>query len=85
MTNRFKSPAHAMDRARVSTWKKVGFRERRNGFRMSEEKRGNFSEMGVSKNRGKSPKMDGENSVKIMETPIKWMILRYPYFWKRPD
>ena len=37
--------------------------------------------MGVSKNRGKTSKMDGENN----GTPLlKWMIWEYPYFWKYP-
>ena len=38
--------------------------------------------MGVSKNRGKHPKMDGENNGKPYY--IKWMIWGYPFFWKHP-
>ena len=30
--------------------------------------------MGVSKSRGKTPKMDGENDEKPMKTLLKWMI-----------
>ena len=36
--------------------------------------------MGVSKNRGKNPKMDGL----YWKTLLKWMIWGYPYFWKHP-
>ena len=45
----------------------------------------NVHNMGVSKNRGKTPKMDGEKNGK-MENPIsKWMIWIFsPYFWKHP-
>ncbi len=35
----------------------------------------------VSKNRGKTPKMDGENNGQ-WNTLLKWMILGYQYFWK---
>ena len=35
--------------------------------------------MDVSKNRGKTPKMDGENHGKTL---LKWMVWWYPYFWK---
>ena len=38
-------------------------------------------DLGVSKNRGKTPKW----RVKIMENPTqKWMIWGYHYFWKHP-
>ena len=36
--------------------------------------------MGVSKNRGKTPKMDGLQ----WKTLLKWMIWGYPYFRKHP-
>ena len=42
--------------------------------------------MDVSKDRGKTPKMDGYGWF-IMEnrkTVLKWMIWGYPYFWKHP-
>ena len=35
----------------------------------------------VSKNRGKNPKMDGENNGKPL---LEWMIWGYHYFWKHP-
>ena len=39
--------------------------------------------MGVSKNRGKTPKMDGENNgSKPYEQMDKWMIWGYHNFWK---
>ena len=38
--------------------------------------------MGVSKNRGETPKMDGENNGKPMKTLLKFMIwVVFPYFW----
>jgi len=37
--------------------------------------------VGVSENRGKNPKMDGENNGKTL---LKWMIWGYHYFWKYP-
>ena len=38
--------------------------------------------MGVSKNRGKPPKMDGENNGKTL---LKFMIWgAHPFFWKHP-
>ena len=39
-----------------------------------------WKDMGVSKNRGKTPKW----MVKIMENPIKMDDLGVPYFWKHP-
>ena len=55
--------------------------------------------MGVSKNRGKTPKMDGENNGKPYEqmddlggcthifgsTPILWMLHQMDWFQKPPD
>ena len=39
------------------------------------------SHVDVSKNRGKTPKMDGENNGKPL---LEWMIWGYHYFWKHP-
>ena len=40
-----------------------------------------LGDLGVAKNRGFSPKMDGENHGKPL---LKWMIWGYPYFQKHP-
>ena len=44
------------------------------------KKRKNLIHMGVSKNRGKTPKMDGL----YWKTLLKFMIWGYPYFWTHP-
>ena len=41
------------------------------------------SKMGVSKYRGKTPKMDGENNGKPYKKMMIWGM--YPYFWKHPN
>ena len=47
----------------------------------SSKRKVQLKSMGVSKNRGKKPKMDGF----IMENPMnKWMIWGYHFFWKHP-
>ena len=39
--------------------------------------------MDVSKNRGKTPKMDGENNGNAYEQ-MGWFGGKTPYFWKHP-
>ena len=45
------------------------------------EKNTYLLQMGVSKNSGKTPKVDGL----FWKTLLKFMIWGYPYFWKHPN
>ena len=47
----------------------------------SVDTRKQWKDMGVSNNRGKTPKMDGENRKTLL---IKMDDLGVPYFWKHP-